>query len=256
MSTLAKRIIPCLDVKDGRVVKGTHFRDLRDAGDPVELGAHYSNMGADELMFLDISATVEERKTLAQLVARIAMEVNIPFAVGGGVGAVEDVETLLRAGADKVSIGSRAVTDPDLVEAAGRHFGAQCIVISIDAKRDRERGDWRVHIHGGATPTEVSAVPFARRMERAGAGELLINSLDRDGTRQGFDIELLERVAETVNIPVIASSGAGSAAHFAEVFERTGVTAALGATVFHYGEIQLRELKRELAERGLPIRVA
>ncbi|MDD5750201.1 MAG: imidazole glycerol phosphate synthase subunit HisF [Candidatus Pacebacteria bacterium] len=250
---LAKRIIPCLDVKNGRVVKGTHFRDLRDAGDPVELGKKYCDLGADELVFLDITATLEERKALRDLVGRIAREINIPFTVGGGISSIEDVRNLLLAGADKVSICSAAVRDPGLVKRASEHFGAQCIVISIDAKRSAS--GWNVYIKGGTESTEVDAIAFAKKMEQLGAGELLVNSLDRDGTKKGFDIELLAKICGLVNIPVIASSGAGSMRDFLDVFQKAKVDAALGATIFHYQEIDLKDLKRFLSQNGLPIRL-
>jgi len=250
---LAKRIIPCLDVKDGRVVKGKHFVGLREVGDPVALGRRYSDEGADELVFLDIAATLEGRATFARLVADIAAEINIPFTVGGGVASAEHIRALLNAGADKVSIGSAAATDPALVETAARYFGSQCIVISLDAKRSG--AGWKVYIKGGSQPTDVDAIEFAGEMERLGAGEILVNSLDRDGTRRGFDLELLQAITATTNLPVIASSGAGSAADFLEVFRETDVDAALGASVFHFGEMSVGELKRHLSERGLAARL-
>mgnify|MGYP001604998517 CR=1 FL=1 len=252
-NNLAKRIIPCLDVKNGRVVKGTHFKELRDAGDPVELGKLYSELGADELVFLDITATLENRKTLCDLVAKIAKEINIPFTVGGGISTLEDIKNLLNAGADKVSIGSAAVKNPQLVKEAAEYFGSQCIVISVDAKR-KEQG-WKIYIKGGTEETDVDAIEFSKQMEKLGAGELLVNSLDRDGTKKGFDLELLKSIADSVNIPVIASSGAGSMQDFLEVFQKTGVDAALGASIFHYGEINTSELKKFLSNNNLPIRL-
>ena len=252
-NNLAKRIIPCLDVKNGRVVKGTHFKELRDAGDPVELGKLYSELGADELVFLDITATLENRKTLCDLVAKIAKEINIPFTVGGGISTLEDIKNLLNAGADKVSIGSAAVKNPKLVKEAAEYFGSQCIVISVDAKR-KEQG-WKIYIKGGTEETDVDAIEFSKQMEKLGAGELLVNSLDRDGTKKGFDLELLKSIADSVNIPVIASSGAGSMQDFLEVFQKTGVDAALGASIFHYGEINTSELKKFLSNNNLPIRL-
>jgi len=252
-NNLAKRIIPCLDVKDGRVVKGTHFRELRDAGDPVELGRMYSDLGADELVFLDITATIEDRKTFCELVESIAKKINIPFTVGGGIKSIEDIRMLLNAGADKVSICSAAVQNPNLVSQAAQYFGSQCIVISIDAKR--KNSSWNAYIKGGSEATEVDAIAFAKKMEQLGAGELLVNSLDRDGTKSGFDIELLKAICDIVNIPVIASSGAGNMQDFLDVFQKAKVDAALGATIFHYKEIGLKELKRFLFEHNVPIRL-
>jgi len=253
INNLAKRIIPCLDVKNGRVVKGTHFRELRDAGNPVELGKVYSDLGADELVFLDITATLENRKTFCELVESIAKKINIPFTVGGGISCLEDIRILLTAGADKVSICSSAVQNPDLVSQAAQYFGSQCIVISIDAKR--KNNGWNVYIKGGSEATEVDAITLAKQMEQLGAGELLVNSLDRDGTKQGFDIALLKTICDTVNIPVIASSGAGNMQDFLDVFQKAKVDAALGASVFHYKEIGLKELKQFLFEHNVPIRL-
>lgn len=252
-NNLAKRIIPCLDVKNGRVVKGTHFKELRDAGDPIELGKRYSELGADELVFLDITATLEKRKTLCNLVSKIAKETNIPFTVGGGISTIEDIKNLLNAGADKVSIGSAAVKNPDLVKNAAEYFGSQCVVISVDVKREGQ--GWKIYIKGGTEETDVNAIEFSKQMEKFGAGELLVNSLNRDGTKQGFDLELLITITDRVNIPVIASSGAGSMQDFLEVFQRTGVDAALGASIFHYGEINISELKKFLSNNNLPIRL-
>jgi len=253
INNLAKRIIPCLDVKNGRVVKGTHFRELRDAGNPVELGKVYSDLGADELVFLDITATLENRKTFCELVESIAKKINIPFTVGGGISCLEDIRILLTAGADKVSICSSAVQNPDLVSQAAQYFGSQCIVISIDAKR--KNNGWNVYIKGGSEETDIDAIVFAKQMARLGAGELLVNSLDRDGTKQGFDIALLKTICDTVNIPVIASSGAGNMQDFLDVFQKAKVDAALGASVFHYKEIGLKELKLFLFEHNVPIRL-
>ena len=252
-NNLAKRIIPCLDVKNTRVVKGTHFRELRDAGDPVELGKIYSDLGADELVFLDITATIEDRKTFCELVESIAKEINIPFTVGGGIKSIEDIRILLNAGADKVSICSAAVRNPNLVSQAAQYFGSQCIVISIDAKR--KNNGWNAYIKGGSEATEVDAIALAKKMEQLGAGELLVNSLDRDGTKSGFDIELLKAICDIVNIPVIASSGAGNMQDFLDVFQKAKVDAALGATIFHYKEIGLKELKQFLFEHNVPIRL-
>lgn len=252
-NNLAKRVVPCLDVKNGRVVKGTHFRELRDAGDPVELGKRYSELGADELVFLDIAATLENRKTLCDLVSKIARGINIPFTVGGGISTLEDIKNLLKAGADKVSIGSAAVKNPDLIKNAAEYFGSQCIVISVDAKSTGQ--DWKIYIKGGTEETDVDAIEFSKQMEKLGAGELLVNSLDRDGTKKGFDLELLKTIADSVNIPVIASSGAGSMQDFLEVFQKTSVDAALGASIFHYQEVNITELKKFLFSNNLPIRL-
>lgn len=252
-NNLAKRIIPCLDVKNGRVVKGIRFSDLCDAGDPVELGKRYCELGADELIFLDIAATLENRKTLCELVSKIAKEINIPFTVGGGISTFEDIKNLLNAGADKVSIGSAAVKNPNFVKEAAEYFGSQCIVISVDAKRQNE--GWKIYIKGGSEKTDIDAIEFSKQMEKLGAGELLVNSLDRDGTREGFDLELLESITDSVNIPVIASSGAGSMQDFLAVFQKTNVDAALGASIFHYQEVNIMELKKFLSNNNLPIRV-
>ena len=252
-NNLAKRIIPCLDVKNGRVVKGTHFSNLRDAGGPVELGKRYCEMGADELVFLDIAATLENRKTFCDLVSKIAKEISMPFTVGGGISTIEDIKNLLNAGADKVSIGSAAVQNPNLIKEAAKYFGSQCIVISVDAKK-KKRG-WKIYIKGGTEETNVDAIEFSKQMEKFGAGELLVNSLDRDGTKKGFDIELLKSIAESVNIPVIASSGAGSMQDFLYVFQKTNVDAALGASIFHYQKVNLIELKKFLSSNSLPIRL-
>lgn len=250
---LAKRIISCLDVKSGRVVKGTYFTNLRDAGDPVELGKRYCEQGADELVFLDIAATLEKRKTFRELVSKIAKEINIPFAVGGGISTIKDIRKLLNAGADKVSIGSAAVQNPDLIRKAAQYFGSQCIVISVDAKRKGK--SWDTHIKGGTEATAIDAIEFAKQMERLGAGELLVNSLDRDGTKKGFDLELLKIITDSVNIPVIASSGAGSMQDFLDVFQKTKVDAALGASIFHYKEIDIRGLKKFLSDNNISIKL-
>ncbi len=250
---LVKRIIPCLDVKAGRVVKGVYFRNLRDAGDPVELGKLYCELGADELVFLDIAATLENRKTLFALVERIAREINIPFTVGGGISRLEDIKILLGAGADKVSICSAAIQNPALIKRAAKYFGSQCIVISVDAKR-KNKG-WKIYIKGGTEATNVDALKFSEQMERLGAGELLVNSLDRDGAKKGFDIALLKAVSQAVNIPVIASSGAGSMKDFLEVFQKTNADAALGASVFHYKEVDIRKLKKFLSKNDVSVRL-
>ena len=253
LNDLAKRIIPCMDIKNGRVVKGTNFTNLKDAGDAVELGKLYSDMGADELVFLDIAATVENRDTLCELVGEIAKTINIPFTVGGGVKTVEDVRRLLNAGADKVSIGSAAVTNPNFVREASEAFGNQCIVISVDAKKIGT--NWKIYIRGGSEKTDIDAIKFAKQMEECGAGELLVNSLDRDGTGKGFDIELLKKITDTVRIPVIASSGAGCMKDFLDVLEKTDVDAVLAAGVFHYGKISIPELKKYLIKNDINIRL-
>jgi imidazole glycerol-phosphate synthase subunit HisF len=250
---LAKRIIPCMDIKNNRVVKGTNFVNLKDAGDPVELAKYYSEMGADELVFLDIMATVENRKTLYELVEKIAKNINIPFTVGGGISTISDIRSLLNNGADKISIGSYAVKNPDFVKKAAKKFGSQCIVISIDPKKINNK--WKVFIKGGRQNTNIDAIEFAKEMEQLGAGEFLVNSLDRDGMKNGYDIPLLKAITEAVNIPVIASSGAGSKEDFLEVFEETKVDAALAASLFHYQEIKIPELKQYLLKNNITIRI-
>jgi imidazole glycerol-phosphate synthase subunit HisF len=250
---LAKRIIPCLDVKDARTVKGTNFVGLRDAGDPIELAEKYSNDGADELVFLDISATNEARKTFAALVREIARKINIPFTVGGGISSTSDIGTLLDAGADKVSINTAAVKDPGLVEEAAKNFGSQCVVLAVDAKR--MDGSWRVFLNGGRVPTELDAVLWIERGVELGAGEILLTSIDSDGTKDGFDLVLTRRVSESVSVPVIASGGAGSADDFAEVFVSGTADAALAASVFHYGDIRIPALKSFLRMRGVEVRI-
>lgn len=250
---LVKRIIPCLDIKDGRVVKGVNFVALRDAGDPVALASVYEASGADELVFLDITATVEGRRATRDVVRSVAAQLTIPFAVGGGVNSVDDVRELLRAGCDKVSLNSAAVRNPRLLQEAAAEFGSQCIVLAIDARRDRD-GSFEVVIDGGRTPAGINAVRWAQEATAGGAGEILLTSMDRDGTKAGFDIELTAAVRASVNVPVIASGGAGSIEDFAEVFERTDVDAALAATLFHFGEIRIEDLKAGLARRGVPVR--
>lgn len=252
-NNLAKRIIPCLDVKNGRVVKGAHFRNVRPAGDPVYLGKRYSESGADELVFLDIAATLDGRKIFCEMVSKIAKEISIPFTVGGGVSTLEDIKTLLASGADKVSIGSSAVTDARVVKRAAEYFGSQCIVVSVDAKKQKQ--GWKVYIKGGSEDTGINAIEFCACMEQCGAGELLVNSLDRDGTKKGFDLELLRAITKRVHIPVIASSGAGKAEDFLDVFQNTPVDAALGASIFHFCEISIRELKIFLLSKNIPMRL-
>ncbi|MFH1565113.1 MAG: imidazole glycerol phosphate synthase subunit HisF [bacterium] len=252
-SNLTKRIIPCMDIKNGRVVKGVHFKNLQDAGDPVMLGKLYSDAGADELVFLDITATVEKRQTVCQLAAKIAEQINIPFTIGGGIKSLEDIRDLLNAGADKVSIGSAAINNPDLVKKAAEWFGSQCIVISVDAKRTAD--SWEIYINGGRKPTGADAIAFSKQMESLGAGELLVNSLDRDGVRGGYDIELLDTITNATNIPVIASSGAGKMEDFLEVFQKTDVDAALAASLFHTNEIDISKLKKYLKNNNIKIRL-
>ncbi len=250
---LTKRIIPCLDIKNGRTVKGVNFLDLRDAGDPVELAAKYAQEGADELVFLDISATEERRKTLANLVLRVAGQVNIPFTVGGGISSVADVDILLKSGADKVSVNSSAVKNPQLINELSAKFGNQCIVVAIDAKQID--GQWKVHLVGGKVPTEIDLFDWAKEVEQRGAGEILFTSMDHDGTKNGFANEALAKLAETVNIPVIASGGAGNTQHFIDTFKEGKADAALAASVFHFKEIEIHRLKSDLQSAGIPVRV-
>ncbi len=250
---VSKRVIACMDIANGRVVKGAHFTDLRDAGDPVELGKLYSDNGADELVFLDINATIENRKTLCELVTAIAKRITIPFTVGGGVRSITDIKNLLKAGADKVSIGSAAVTNPEFVGEAAREFGSQCIVISVDPKKVGSK--WELFIKGGRVATGKDAVQFCKDMQEQGAGELLVNSLDRDGTEKGYDVELLKAISEVVSIPVIASSGAGTQEHFLEAITEGHADAVLAATLFHYGKIAIPDLKKYLSERNIAIRL-
>ncbi|WP_333784526.1 imidazole glycerol phosphate synthase subunit HisF [Thermocrinis sp.] len=250
---LAKRIIPCLDVDRGRVVKGVKFQNLRDAGDPVEVAKSYEDQGADELVFLDISASAEGRKILIDVVKSVAETVFMPFTVGGGIASLEDIRKLLEAGADKISINTSAVKNPQLIYEAAKRFGSQCIVVAIDAKRSGK--GWEVYIHGGRTPTGLDAVEWAKRVESLGAGEILLTSMDADGTKKGYDIELNRAVAEAVRIPVIASGGAGSMEHFYEVFSQSKVDAALAASLFHFKEVSIPELKIYLKNRGINIRI-
>ncbi|NQV12693.1 MAG: imidazole glycerol phosphate synthase subunit HisF [Parcubacteria group bacterium] len=250
---VSKRLIACLDVAEGRVVKGEQYKNFRDAGDPVAVSKAYSDMGIDELSLLDIKATVENREAMYKLIEDVAREINIPIMVAGGVKTVENVKSLLNAGADKVGIETAAVLDPDLIEAAAQEFGSQCIVISITPKR---QGDsWELYIKGGREATGIDAIEFCREMERRGAGELLVNSLDRDGTKAGYDLKLLRAITKAVNIPVIASSGAGKLEHFLEAFVEGKADAALAASLFHYREIEVPELKKYLADNGMPVRM-
>lgn len=250
---LTKRIIPCLDIKDGRTVKGVNFVDIRDAGDPVELGAAYAAQGADELVFLDISATNENRKTFAALVKQIATHVNIPFTVGGGITRVADVAPLLEAGADKVSINSAAVKNPGLIDDLAKAFGSQFVVLAIDARKAGNQ--WMVHTHGGSKPTEKKLFSWAKEGQSRGAGEILFTSMDHDGTRQGFAIDPLAKLHELLSIPVIASGGAGNMQHFLEAFILGKSDAALAASLFHFGELKIPDLKKYLQINGVPIRV-
>ena len=251
---LAKRIIPCLDVKDGRTVKGTSFLHLRDAGDPVELARLYRDQGADELVFLDISASNEKRKTMTGLVTAIAAEIDIPFTVGGGVGSMEDIDALLAAGADKISINSAALQIPGLLSEAAGRFGSQCIVLAIDAKKIDHH--WIAFSNGGRVSTGTDALEWAKDGARLGAGEILLTSIDADGTKNGYDLELYRAMADVVSIPIIASGGAGSKEHFLEVFKEVNADAALAASVFHFKEIDIPSLKRWLSENGIAVRQA
>jgi cyclase len=250
---LAKRIIPCLDIKDGRVVKGVNFVNLRDAGDPVEQARLYDEQGADELVFLDISATHEGRKTTLELVSRVAETVFMPLAVGGGIREVDDMRNLLLAGADKVSVNSAAVRRPELLSEGAMRFGAQCIVLAIDARKTDS--SWEVYVNGGRMPTGIDAVEWAIRGVELGAGEILLTSMDADGTLAGYDLSLTRRIAESVSVPVIASGGAGTPAHFANVLTDGKADAALAASLFHDGKLKIPDLKRELGEMGVPVRL-
>ena len=252
---LKKRIIPCLDIKDGRVVKGVNFVDLIDAGDPVESAREYNQLGADELVFLDITATKEKRKTLSELVEKVAAEVFIPLTVGGGIRTVEDMQLILRAGADKVSVNSAAVKNPDLVSKGAQIFGSQCIVGAVDAAKKNSGKGWEIFIRGGSKETGIDLIKWVKELEELGAGEILLTSINADGTRDGFDIEMLKAVTEAVNIPVIASGGAGSIQHFIEVFKKTGADAALAASIFHFGEIAIKDVKTELEKADIPVRI-
>ena len=250
---LTKRIIPCLDIKNGRTVKGVNFIDLKDAGDPVELAKKYAETGADELVFLDISATEERRKTLIDLVRKVAETINIPFTVGGGISSIEDVEILLKNGADKVSINSSAVKNPQLINDLALAFGSQCIVVAIDAKQIE--GIWKVHLVGGKIATEINLFDWAKEVETRGAGEILFTSMDNDGTKNGFANEALAKLSEIVNIPIIASGGAGNMQHFVDAFIVGKADAALAASVFHFKEIEIQDLKLELRKKKIEIRI-
>ena len=250
---LAKRIVPCLDVDKGRVVKGVKFVEFRDAGDPVELGKFYSDQGADELVFLDITASHEERKTMRNVVEKVAKEVFIPFTVGGGISELEDIRDLLRAGADKVSINSSAVKNPEIISQGANDFGSQCIVLAIDAKR--KNNSWEVFVNGGRVPTGMDAIEWAKTGVKKGAGEILLTSMDADGTKNGYDVELTRRISEQVSIPVIASGGAGKLEDFKDVFEKGKADAALAASLFHFKELTIQEVKEYLYKQDIPVRL-
>ncbi len=258
---LAKRIIPCLDVKDGRVVKGINFLDLKDAGDPVESASVYSREGADEIVFLDITASIEQRPTILEMVRRCAEQVFIPLTVGGGISGLEDIRVLLKSGADKVSLNTAAVENPDLIKESSKEFGSQCIVVAIDAKRKQEEESkrqelkWEVYIYSGSKPTKLGAIEWAKRVRDLGAGEILLTSMDRDGTRDGYDLELTRAISEAVNIPVIASGGAGNLGHLYQAFTEGKADAALAASIFHYGKYSIQEAKQYLRKKGIQIRV-
>ena len=251
---LKKRIIPCLDIKDGRTVKGTNFVNIVDAGDPVELAKRYSDEGADELVFLDITATIENRATLTKLVLQISQEINIPFTVGGGINSVEDVQQILKAGADKVSINSAAVKNPELIRQLANQFGSQCIVLAIDTKWDREENKYKVYTGGGRYETTLEAVSWALQGEQLGAGEILLTSMDHDGTGDGFAIDLLQAMISKLSIPIIASGGAGKEVHFQELFDTTDASAGLAAGIFHRNEIEIQQLKSFLKSQNIAIR--
>lgn len=250
---LTKRIIPCLDVKNGRTVKGVNFVDLRDAGDPVELAKKYAKLGADELVFLDISATLEGRKTMHDMVLKVAEQVNIPFTVGGGISSIKDVDDLLQCGADKISINSSAVKRPDLVNELSNKFGSQCVVVAIDAKQINT--EWVVHLAGGTIPTDLNLFDWAKDVEQRGAGEILFTSMNNDGTKAGFANDALAKLSETLNIPIIASGGAGTVQHFVDTFKDGKADAALAASVFHFGEIEILDLKRQLRAHNIAVRL-
>jgi cyclase len=251
---ISKRIIPCLDVTNGRVVKGISFVNLRDAGDPVELAEFYDREGADEVVFLDITASHERRKTVVELASRTAEKVFIPYTIGGGIGSVENIREILRMGADKISINTSAFENPGLINESSKIFGSQCVVVAIDAKIKAE-GGWEVYLHGGRTPTGIDAVWWAKEAERLGAGEILLTSMDKDGTKDGYDLQLTRAVVDAVNIPVIASGGAGNLEHLRDVFNLAGADAALVASIFHYGEFTVRQAKEYLRSEGIDVRL-
>lgn len=250
---ITKRIIPCLDIKDGRTVKGINFENIKDAGDPVELAIEYAKQGADELVFLDITATNEKRKTLSELVTRIAKHINIPFTVGGGISSVEDVSVLLNAGADKISVNTSAVKNPQLIKELANQFGSQCVVLAIDTKF--ENNDWYVYLNGGRVKTDLKTIDWAKQAVELGAGEILLTSMNNDGTKNGFAIDITKQISEAVNVPVIASGGAGNMEHFKDIFKNGKADAALAASVFHYKEIAIPQLKTYLKENNIEIRL-
>jgi cyclase len=252
--TLAKRLVPCLDVENGRVVKGVKFVSLKDAGDPVECAARYDAEGADELVFLDITASSDARPIVLEMVRRVADAVFLPFTVGGGVRSVDDADLLLRAGADKVAVNTAAVQDPDLIRRLAERFGSQAVVLAVDA-RGRADGGWQVYVRGGRTPTGLDAVEWSRTGAEKGAGEILLTSMDRDGTKDGYDVALTRAVADAVTVPVVASGGCGTVAHMAAALDEGRASAALAASIFHYGEIRLHDAKAELRARGIPVRL-
>ena len=251
---LTKRIIPCLDIKEGRTVKGVNFVDIRDAGDPVELGILYSQQGADELVFLDITATVEKRKTLIELVKRVAANINIPFTVGGGISSVEDVSVLLQHGADKVSVNTSAFKNPQLIQDLSKEFGSQCVVLAIDTKKEDD-GEWYVYLNGGRTKTEMKTTDWAKQAVDLGAGEILLTSMNNDGTKNGFALDITAQLSNTLPVPIVASGGAGSMEHFKDVFTKGNADAALAASIFHYKEIGIPELKQYLHQENISIRL-
>lgn len=251
---LAKRIIPCLDIKDGRTVKGVNFENLRDAGDPVELGALYAEKGADELVFLDITATVEKRKTLSELVKRIAHRINIPFTVGGGIKSVEDVRVLLQSGADKISVNTAAYNNPQLIADIANTAGSQCVVLAIDTRLE-EDGEWYVYLNGGRTKTNTKCFDWAKKAVELGAGEILLTSMNHDGTKAGFALDITRRLSEALPVPVIASGGGGSVDHFVDVFEKGHADAALAASIFHFKEVEITSLKQHLKNHEIPVRL-
>jgi cyclase len=251
---LTKRIIPCLDIKDGRTVKGTNFVNLRDAGDPVELGALYAQEGADELVFLDITATVEKRKTLSELVNKIAHHINIPFTVGGGISSVEDVSILLQNGADKISVNTAAFKNPQLINELAKEFGSQCVVLAIDTKKE-EDNEWYVYLNGGRIKTETKCVDWAKQAVDLGAGEILLTSMNHDGTKQGFALDITRTLSTQLPVPVIASGGGGTMQHFVDVFEKANADAALAASIFHFKEIAIPDLKNYLSEKNITVRI-
>jgi cyclase len=250
---LKKRIIPCLDIKEGRTVKGINFVDIQDAGDPIELAKRYVEEGADELVFLDITATIEKRKTLVDLVTKIAKEINIPFTVGGGINSINDVDEIIKAGADKISVNSSAVKKPNLITEIANKYGSQCVVVAMDVKLVED--EWMVFVHGGRTITKLKAIEWAKQVTSLGAGEILLTSMNNDGTKAGFALDITKEISKSINIPVIASGGAGNKSHFSELFSKTEASAGLAASIFHYNEIPIPELKKYLKNKNTPVRI-